>query len=310
MEEIQIKTLRDMQREKMQKTKDFFQNKTINKIPEQEMKKSKGVIKKLIKISLLLFFVFTIGGVGGVYIDRIFIPNILIKYPELNQYDLLKKVNERTTIVRETQEIRITQEEGISGAIEKVQPTVTEIFLQNSKKEFEKVGSGIILTSDGYILTSLNNIYTKETAAEEESKTTTTAQIEIEVGLKNESRYEAEIISESSKFNLAILKISENNLPVIPYASSQDLKLGEKLIIIDSAVVTDIISKFIDDYVAKNSTDSAFQNRIKIVQSLETTFAGSAVINIKGELVGMAQGENLIIPLSEIEGFINDSIKK
>jgi S1-C subfamily serine protease len=309
MEEIQIKTLRDGQREKMQKTKDFFQNKTINRMPEQEMSKSKGFIKKLIKTALLLFLVFTIGGIGGVYIDRIFIPNILIKYPELNQYDLLKKVNERTTIVRETQEIKISQEEGISGAIEKVQPTVIEIFLQNSAKDFEKVGSGIILTSDGYILTSLNNIREKETATSEESKTIATTKSKIEVELKNEKRYETEIISESSKYNLAILKISENNLPVIPYANSQDLKLGEKLIIIDSAVVTDIISKFIEDYIAEGSTDSAFQNRIKIVQNLETTFAGSAVINIKGELVGMAQGENLIIPLSEIENFINDSIE-
>lgn len=309
MEEIQIRTLRDKQREKMQNTKDFFQKRTINKIPEKEIKKSKGAIKKIAKITLLFLFVFAVGGVGGVYIDRILIPNILIKYPEMNQYDLLKKVNERTTVVRETQEIKISQEEGISGAIEKVQPTVTEIFLKNSENKFEKIGSGIILTSDGYILTSLKNINGAGIASGEKLENTPTLEKEIEVELKNGKSYSAEVKAESAKYNLAILKISENNLPVIPYAPSQDLKLGEKLIIIDSAVVTDIISKFIDDYVAEGSPSSSFQNRIKIIQNLETTFAGSAVINIKGELVGMAQGESLIIPLSEIEDFINDSIK-
>lgn len=305
MEEIQIRTLRDKQKEKMQKAKEFFQKREIE--PIEETKEPDNKVKKIIRLFVLLFTMFVVGGIGGLYIDRILVPNILIKYPELNQYDILKQVNERTTIVRETQEIKISQEDSISESIEKVKPTVVQVFTKtNSSAESIKTGSGIILTSDGYILTALKNT---EVAATETTPKTTAKIVEIKLA-DSEKTYAAEIKSSSTEYNLAVLKIDKNNLPVIPYAESEELKLGQKLIIIDSAVMTDIISQFVDDYVPQATTSSKKQSRIKITQNLETTFAGAAVINVEGSLVGMAEGEKIIIPFSEIEEFINSAIQK
>ncbi|MFA7169253.1 MAG: S1C family serine protease [Candidatus Paceibacterota bacterium] len=297
MEEIKIHSLRDRQKEKMEKAENFFQKKMdMEEVPRIEIKRKKNTSRRIVKFFLLTVFVFFVGGMGGVWIDRILLPTVLVKYPELNQYEYLKRVNERTTIVRETQEINISQEDAASDAIEKTRPTVAEVFAKNDKDVYMKIGTGVILTSDGYLITPLKNIYTEEDVNED-----------LQIKLKNDQTYTAEIIAQDTNYNLAILKISENNLPVIPYADVEDLKLGQKLIIVDDAVVTDLISKMISDYVMPLSTDSGFQERIQIVQNLDVSFAGAPVINLEGKLVGVEQEANLIIPISEIKDFIEKS---
>ncbi|MDD3190454.1 MAG: serine protease [Candidatus Pacebacteria bacterium] len=300
MEEIKIKSLRDKQMEKIKKTEDFLEKKDFKNAPSTGpvMAKKKNYVKKLINFAIFFAFVFLIGGLGGVWIDRILIPNALIKYPELNQYELLKRVNERTTIVREIEEINISQEEAISEAIERVLPAVTGVLAKNTEGEFEKIGAGIVLTSDGYIIAPYRDIY---------ALTGTNAPT-IKVELRNGEIHNTKIASRNTDYGLIILKIEADNLSVIPYANTEDLRLGQKLIIIDDAIATDVISQFIEDHIAEDSTDSSFQSRIKIVQDLEESFAGAAVIDLEGKLVGVVEAEDLIIPLSEFQSFIEESI--
>lgn len=297
MEDIKIRSLRESQKAKLEKAEDFFQKKIdLNQVPRVEIKRRKHLPRRIAHLLLLTVFVFAVGGLGGVWIDRILLPTILVKYPELNQYEYLKRVNERTTIVHETQDITISQEEAAADAIEKAQPTVAQILTKNAEGSYAPIGTGIVLTSDGYLLTPLKNVLSG-----------TDKSAELEVKLPSGKTYAAEIKAQDSDYSLAILKIAENNLPVIPYANTQDLKLGQKLIIIDDAIQTDIVSKIITDYRMPNSTDSSFQKRIQIVQNLGTASTGAAVINLEGQLVGVGQEANLVIPLSEIKGFIEKS---
>jgi S1-C subfamily serine protease len=303
MEDIKIRSLRDRQKEKMQKTEDFFKGKiepeTVLAAPVP--KKLRNVAKKIAKFIVFAIFVFFIGGLGGIWLDRIFFPTLLVEYPQLNQYDYLKRVSERTTIVRETQEVKISQEEAISDTIDKVSPAVAEVLVKTVAGQFQETGSGIILTSDGYMITPLQNIFTKNGNSNVISK-------DIQIKLKDGRTYAAQVAAQNANYSLAILKISENNLSVIPYSSPEDLKLGQKLIIINSAVTTDIISRFVDDYKMPGSTDSALQKRIQIAQKLDASSTGSAVISVDGKLVGVEQGENIVIPISEIKDFIDKSV--
>lgn len=267
--------------------------------PEKMKKKNRHLVKRLSKFIALTAFIFIIGGLGGVWIDRIALPTITVRYPELNQYDFLKRLNERTTIVRETQEIRISQEEATSSAVEKTQATVVEIRTKNNQGVYTSIGTGIILTSDGYIITPLKNIFIGEAINQD-----------IQVKFKNGKTYPAQISAQNQNYSLAILKISENNLPVIPYADMADVKLGQKLIILDNRIVTDIVSRIIEEYKMPGSTDSAFQKRIQIVQNLGTDFAGAAIISLDGRLVGVGQDADIIIPISEIREFIEKSTGK
>jgi len=300
MKEIKIKSLRDKQMEKIKKTENFLEKKNFDSANPTALAivKNKKHMRKLLNFAVFCVFVFLFGGLGGIWLDRIFIPNALIRYPELNQYDLLKRVNERTTIVREIEEINISQEEAISEAIERVLPTVTGVLAENAAGKFEKIGAGIILTSDGYIIAPYRDIYTL----------TGTNAPKIKVELKNGEIHDARIVNRNTDYGLTILKIETGNLSVIPYTDSKDLRLGQKLIIIDDAIATDVISQFIEDHIAEDSTDSSFQSRIKIVQDLKESFAGAAVIDLEGKLVGVVEADDLIIPLSEFQNFIEESI--
>lgn len=305
MEEIKIRSLRDKQKNNL-KNEDFFQSKVLDDLklmPDGPKKKRKNIAAGMAKFMVSMIFVFVIGGLGGIWLDRIFIPTLLVKYPELSQYEYIKNVSERTTIVHETREVKISEEEAISDVIEKMSPAVVEVLEKNASGQEEMTGSGIILTSDGYIITPLQNIFARTGNANTVSQDT-------QIRLKNDKTYSARLVAQDANYSLAILKIDENNLSVIPYANAEDLKLGQKVIILNDTVGTDIISKFIDNYIMPNSTDSSFQKRIQISQKLAATSAGSAVIGVDGKLIGVEQGENIVIPLSEMKGFIEKSIAK
>lgn len=301
MKEIRLRSLRDRQKEKMAGVKNPPADQPrpaeeISAAPGPENRLSAKKASKLIAFSV---FVFLIGGFGGVWLDRMFLPNLLVEYPDLNQYDFLKRMNERTTIVHETKNITISQEEGAASAIERVRPSVTEIMAKNAGGQYAPIGTGIILTSDGYVLTPLKNIYSG-----------TNLNADLQVRLKDGTLLPAAIASQNTDFQLAILKIDRNNLPVIPYASSDNLRLGERLIIIDSAIATDIISRIIDEYKMPGSTGSSYQQRIQTVRDFGQASAGAAVINIEGKLVGVGQEGNLIIPIGELREYIAAGIVK
>lgn len=259
--------------------------------------KRRRIASRFSRFLMFTAFVFLIGGLGGIWLDRILLPTLLVRYPALNQYEYIKLMGERTTIIHETEQVQISQEEGAATAIDRVRPSVTEIMAKDANGQYASIGTGIILTSDGYILTPLKNILDGSTVNQE-----------LQVRLKGGSVYPASVISQDTDYSLAVIKIAANNLSVIPYIETDDLRLGDRLIIVDDAINTDIISKILDSYVMPGATDSSYQKRIQIVQNLGTDVSGAAVINIEGRLVGVAQEANIIIPISEIRDYINKSV--
>ncbi|MCK4525322.1 MAG: serine protease [Candidatus Andersenbacteria bacterium] len=309
MKNITIKSLRDKQKDKIETAEDFFKKpkNEIDEITEQPYKPKR--IKTILKTAFFIIFVLVIGGMGGILIDRAILPSLLIKYPELNQYEFLKRINERTTIIEKTEEIRISEDRAVVNAIKKVSPSVVEVLefsTENSDPIYK--GSGIILTSDGFIITSIENITPQKNNSEKEN---VEANI-IKIKLKNEKIYDTKLIKIDLPTNLAIIKIEESNLPVIALSNSENLELGEKVVIIDNSVITDIISKFINDYnsteTEKDNSKPIAQKRIKIINSLKSSFNGSPVINLKGEIIGISQSGNLFIPTNEIKDFIETAM--
>lgn len=301
MEDIKIRSLRDRQKEKLDRL-DTPEKAPDDKSPEEkpiQLKKKRHLIKKLAKLIGFTIFVFFFGGLGGIWLDRIILPTLLAEYPALNQYESLKRINERTTIIHETEEIKISQEEGAAEAIGRVRPSITEILAKDANGQFAKIGTGIILTSDGYLITPLKNIFINQAI-----------NTEIQVKLRSGETYSAGIAAQNPDYSLAILKIEKNDLPVIPYADSDSLRLGDRLILIDDMIATDIISKLIDQYIMPGSTDSSFQKRIQIARDLGASSTGAAVINLEGNLVGVGQEADIIIPLNEIKDFISQSTTK
>ena len=308
MKNITIKSLRDKQKDTVEDTNDFFKKPKTQTSELEDLPYKPRKTKFVLKTVFSIIFIFVIGGVGGIIIDRFALPYFLVKYPELNQYEFLRRVTEGTTIIEVTKEVKISEDEAVIEAIKKVSPSVVEIIEFSSKindSSYTYKGAGIILTSDGYIITSIANITPEEKDSDEENNI-------IKIKVKNGKTYETELVEIDLSTGLAIVKIQENNLPVIALNNSENLALGEKVIIIDSAVITDIVSKFINDYAVDTAkTDKPIlQKRIKIINSLKSSFNGSPVINTKGEIIGISQSGNLFIPTNEVRDFIDSAMNK
>ena len=81
----------------------------------------------------------------------------------------------------------------------------------NTPKQMEGSGSGIIISDDGYILTN-NHV------VEKASKVT--------VGLNDKRSFEAKVIGTDPLTDLAVIKIDAKNLPVAYLGESDNLKVG------------------------------------------------------------------------------------
>lgn len=166
-------------------------------------------------------------------------------------------------------------------------------------------GSGVILTKDGYIVTN-NHVIDK---AEK-----------LEV-LHDKRSYEAKLIGTDPSTDLALLKIEADNLPAIKIGSSKNLKVGEWVLAVGnpfnltSTVTSGIVS-------AKSRHVGVVNSRFPIESFIQTDAAinpgnsGGALVNIKGELVGINTailsqtgsyaGYGFAVPVDIVNKIVND----
>lgn len=143
-------------------------------------------------------------------------------------------------------------------------------------------GSGVIVSSDGYIVT---NNHVIEDASE------------IEVTLNDDRKYKATIIGTDPSTDLAVLKIDETGLMALPLGNSDDLHIGEWVLAVGNPFnLTSTVTAGIVSAKARNINLLSDRNREDIVpieSFIQTDAAvnpgnsGGALVNTSGELVGI-----------------------
>ena len=143
-------------------------------------------------------------------------------------------------------------------------------------------GSGVIVSSEGYIVT---NNHVIENASE------------IEVILNDNSKYTAKIVGTDPSTDIAILKIEGSGFQPIPLGNSDDLRIGEWVLAVGNPFnLTSTVTAGIVSAKARNInllSDRSKQDVIPIESFIQTDAAvnpgnsGGALVNTKGELVGI-----------------------
>ncbi len=326
MRDITLKSLRERQKATLKSTGGFFK-KPKDKIDNLEEKPYQPTrIRKAANFVFSFLFVLIVGGTGGILIDRFALPYLLVKYPELNRYEFLKRVSEHTTVIETTKEIKISEDNATAETIKKASHSIVQILEVDESGKFIEKGPGLILTSNGFIITSLENITPNEVLESQErnqkekknkERKTASRNKTFRVRTQDGNSYNVRFISKDLLTGLAIIKVDKDNLPVLPFADSSSINLGKKVIFISDSVLVDTISKLIDDYTpvqkAQRSKDDkakpAGKKRIKTRFEVDDSFIGAPAINTKGEVIGISEGGNLVIPITEIEEFIEKSIQ-
>ena len=184
-------------------------------------------------------------------------------------------------------------------------------------KEFKQYGSGsgsgVIVSSEGYIVT--NNHVIEEAS-------------EIEVTLNDNSKYTAKVIGADPSTDLAVIKIEGGDFQPIAIGNSDHLKIGEWVLAVGNPFnLTSTVTAGIVSAKARNINLLSDRNKKDIVpieSFIQTDAAvnpgnsGGALVNTKGELVGINtaiasqtgsySGYSFAIPVTLVQKVMRDII--
>lgn len=142
-------------------------------------------------------------------------------------------------------------------------------------KVIRGMGSGVIITSDGYIVTN-NHVIKGAT--------------ELEVTLSNNQTYKAKVIGAVEREDVALIKIDAEELPYLPFGDSNTTKVGQWVLAVGnpfnltSTVTAGIISAKGRDL---SEGGTKLQSFIQTDAAVNPGNSGGALVNTAGELIGI-----------------------
>lgn len=133
-------------------------------------------------------------------------------------------------------------------------------------------GSGVIITSDGYIVTNNHVVDGAD---------------ELMVTLNDNKEYSARIIGADATTDLALIKIDAKNLPAIVVANSDNVKVGEWVLAVgnplglNNTVTAGIVS------AKARAMGQGVSSMIQTDAAINQGNSGGALVNTRGELIGI-----------------------
>ncbi|WP_036158293.1 S1C family serine protease [Maribacter forsetii] len=158
--------------------------------------------------------------------------------------------------------------------ISKAPTTIFDVFYGTSRSAVPQVGtgSGVIISSDGYIVTN-NHVINKAT--------------QLQVTLNNNRTYNAELIGTDPNSDIALIKIDPNEkLPYLAFGDSDHTKIGEWVLAVGNPFnLTSTVTAGIVSAKARNLGKN--QSFIQTDAAVNPGNSGGALVNTNGDLVGI-----------------------
>ena len=198
-----------------------------------------------------------------------------------------------------SQELKISRHNAITKAVELIEPAVVSVNVIKTKilrrrmgfffgyydevpYNIKSMGSGVLFTEDGYILT---NAHVVEGATE------------IKIILSDDRQFDAELIGVDSVHDVAVVKIEGENLPHARLGTSSDLIIGEWAIAVGNpygfvikdskpSVSVGVISAVNRDF-AENKEGKVYRRMIQTDTAINQGNSGGPLVNIYGEVIGL-----------------------
>ncbi|WP_103027783.1 trypsin-like peptidase domain-containing protein [Salinibacter altiplanensis] len=172
----------------------------------------------------------------------------------------------------------------------------------------QNLGSGVVISPEGYVVT---NSHVVEGADR------------IQVRLTDKRQFEARVVGTDSSTDLAVIKVNGEDLPVVPFGDSDQVQVGDWVVAVGnplqltSTVTAGIVSalgrqlRIIEDQFR-------IENFIQTDAAINPGNSGGALVNLRGELVGIntaiasrsrrTEGYGFAIPSALVERVITDLI--
>ena len=135
------------------------------------------------------------------------------------------------------------------------------------------MGSGFIISADGYILTNNHMV--------ENAK-------EVKIELADDRKFDAEIIGTDPESDIAVVKIDAEDLPYLELADSDDLKVGEWVLAIGNPLsFSHTVTAGIVSAKGRSPRLAHFENFIQTDAAINRGNSGGPLLNLDGKVVGI-----------------------
>src|SRR2546421_3280041 len=159
----------------------------------------------------------------------------------------------------------------------KVQPSIVEVYV--TLAQGAAIGSGVIVNSQGYIVTN-NHVVSGATT--------------IQVMLSNGTKEPAQLAGADAADDLAILKIAvpQGGLSVATLGNSAQLQVGQEVLVIGNPLgitqtVTNGIVSALKRSVSEGQGGATIQNAIQTDAAINPGNSGGALVDLQGNVVGI-----------------------
>ncbi|KZZ45545.1 MAG: trypsin-like peptidase domain-containing protein [Saccharospirillaceae bacterium] len=176
---------------------------------------------------------------------------------------------------------------------------------QQSERLKSSLGSGVIMSSSGYVLTNHHVIRSAD---------------EIVIALRDGREAPAMLVGTDPEADLALLKITLDNLPVIQVTSQRSQSIGDVVLAIGNPFgVGQTVTMGIISAIGRNQLGlNTYENYIQTDAAINPGNSGGALINAYGELVGIntaiysqsggSEGIGFAIPAETATQVLNDLV--
>jgi serine protease Do len=178
---------------------------------------------------------------------------------------------------------------------------------QPRERKSAGLGSGVIVSSDGYIVTNFHVVKDAD---------------EIKVTLSDRKEFKGKVVGSDPKTEISIVKIDAVGLPTIAWGDSSRLDVGEIVLAVGSPYgLNQTVTMGIVSAIGRANVGIAdYEDFIQTDAAINPGNSGGALVNIKGELVGINtaiystsggyQGIGFAIPSNMIKSIMESLVNK
>ena len=189
--------------------------------------------------------------------------------------DLVSRVSPAVVTIRSTERVRTAQQFPFMD-----DPTFREFFgdrmpQQQTPQRVQGVGSGVIVNSDGYILTNHHVV---------------DGALEIKVELTDNRTFTAKLVGSDPPSDLAVLKIDAKELPTLQLGDSDKVRVGDPVLAVGNPLgIGQTVTSGIVSAKGRQTglSDGSFEDFLQTDAAINRGNSGGALVNTSGELIGI-----------------------
>jgi len=260
----------------------------------------------------ITIFVSLAGGIVGGILVRSYVLNSSFNVPLLGDINLSSQYQGGSLVISQPKKVIVEQNERVYSVIKDTQKNTVQFYkkkmesvaddadknialaIKNYYTTNDIVGTGLVLTNDGWIITSLNITNPKNFVI---------------VNNDNEIFDIEEAVFDKTT-NYFLVKIVSNNLSAAQFSEKQDIADGQMVINLngnDSDIAYVQVARFTQESENVKSSE-IYYSKIKIN---EIDWArGSIVVTLNGAVVGLYEKDGLVTPMYQLSrllsGFLSD----